>query len=103
MDSSAWPTLADLIGQEPRACICVLTVSTGNIAMCSTMPATEPPIMNCQKWIPSCAATAAEGSGWCSMWCCGTGISSGLWNFAEASVAIRDGKGSDKDLSEIGV
>lgn len=38
---------------ELIACMRVLRVSTGNMAMCSTEPAMEPAIMNCQNSRPS--------------------------------------------------
>lgn len=59
----------------------VLMVSTGNIAMCSTEPAIEPAIMNCQNRRPSCAVS---GLNW------ETGRRSGSWNLdaVVASVAI---------------
>lgn len=37
----------------PSICIRVFSVSTGNIAMCSTIPATEPASMYFQKPSPS--------------------------------------------------
>ena len=65
-------------GQVPRACMWVLTVSTGNMAMCSTEPAMEPEIMNCQKRRPSWEVNGAVKS-----------RNSAFWNFAVvASVAM---------------
>uniref|UniRef100_A0A0E0KCI9 Uncharacterized protein n=1 Tax=Oryza punctata TaxID=4537 RepID=A0A0E0KCI9_ORYPU len=50
--------------------MCVLRVSTGNIAVCSTTPATEPASMYCQNrrpsWVAATASTGLGGSCACS-------------------------------------
>ncbi|KAI6670909.1 hypothetical protein NL676_005794 [Syzygium grande] len=56
------------------------------MAMCSTDPATDPAIMNCQKRRPSWAAAAAT-SGRKSGGGGGTGRKSRFWNLGVASVA----------------
>ena len=52
IDRKAWEIPTGLIGQGRMACMWVLMVSTGNIAMCSTEPAIEPATMSCQNRSP---------------------------------------------------
>lgn len=69
-------TVEDEQEEGPIACIRVLSVSTGNMAMCSTDPATDPATMNCQNKRPSW-----EGGG-------GERVISVGWNLVEGVAVV---------------
>jgi hypothetical protein len=78
--------LTNLTGHDPIACMWVFTMSTRNMAKCSTVLAIEPAIMNCQKCRLSWANMADfrwKSSG------CGIGQNFGFWNLAVAFVAME--------------